>query len=222
MARTKERRQIKELRKEELILAALRSINKHGYVNTTINTIAEESGLSRGLINHYFESKLDLLISAHRHYIRNVDDFMKHLLSNAKGNFQKLLFTVYSLFLRDTGYNKMMVHYYSGALIIPEIREFHRNRMRKYRSNIERRIKILAKERNLQMDSRLSAIAVAQLGFGLWLGWVVEDRYTQEDCRRILREWICRHFNENPEDHPLTPDFDLVNFKTSAPLEYLT
>ena len=30
------KRQIKEIRKEELIVATLRSIRKHGYVNSTI------------------------------------------------------------------------------------------------------------------------------------------------------------------------------------------
>src|SRR5690606_7953673 len=111
----KEQRQTREIRKEELILAALRSIDKHGYVNTTINTISKESGLSRGLINHYFESKDDLIISAHKYYVQNVDDFPLHVVSNTKtGHFGKLLVTAYAMFLRDPGYQQMMVHYYSG------------------------------------------------------------------------------------------------------------
>ncbi len=53
-----------ETRRRELTIATLESIRKHGYMNSTISTISEESGLSRGLISHYFKNKDDLILFA--------------------------------------------------------------------------------------------------------------------------------------------------------------
>jgi TetR/AcrR family transcriptional repressor of bet genes len=213
------KRQIHEIRKEELIIATLRSIRKYGYVNSTINTIAEESGLSRGLINHYFESKDDLLILATRYYWRNVDEFFRHVVSSTRGgHFEKLLHAVYVTFLRDTGYDRMMVHYYSAAYLMPAVLEMHRDMWGRYRTSIERRISAVAREKNIVLNTRLAAITLTQLVDGLWLGVVMEESYSREDCRRILRQWLCEQFGEDPENYPLDPDFDLNNYETSAPL----
>lgn len=213
------KRQIKEIRKEELIVATLRSIRKHGYVNSTINTIAEESGLSRGLINHYFESKEELLIFATRYYWRNVDDFFRHVVSSTEGgHFEKLLHAVYVTFLRETGFDKMMVHYYGAAYLMPAVLDMHRDMWARYRKSIERRIAAVCREKNFILDTRLAAITLTQLVDGLWLGYAMEKSYSHEDCRRILRQWLCEQFKEDPDNYPLTPGFDLNDYETSAPL----
>lgn len=213
------KRQIKDIRKEELIVATLRSIRKHGYVNSTINTIAEESGLSRGLINHYFDSKEDLLIFATKYYWRNVDEFFRHVVASTKGgHFEKLLHAVYVTFLRNTGYDRMMVHYYSAACLMPAVLKMHRDMWARYRKSIERRIAAVAREKNITLDTRLAAITLTQLVDGLWLAGVMEESYSREDCRNILRKWLCDQFGEDPEKYPLTPDFDLNDYETTAPL----
>lgn len=215
----RKQRQIQEIRKEELIIATLKSIRKHGYVNSTINTISDESGLSRGLINHYFASKEELLIFATKYYWRNVDDFFRHVVvSTQGGHFDKLLSAVYVTFLRDTGYDRMMVHYYSAAWVMPSVLAMHRDMWARYRLSIERRISAVAREKGIALDTRLAAITLTQMVDGLWLGAVMEESYTREDCRRILRQWLCQQFQEDPEDHPLCPEFDIENYETSAPL----
>lgn len=222
MKRVPKLRQSSEARKAELIVATLKSLRKHGYLNSTITTISEESGLSRGLISHYFANKDDLLIYAHKYYLQNVDDFFRHVvISTTSGHFGKLLYSMCVPFLRDTGYQRMLIHYMSAAWILPEVLAMHRGLWRRYRANIERRIAAAARERGLTMDTRLAAITLTQLADGLWLGWVMEESYSSEDCRRILRQWMCDQFNEDPDRYPLTPEFDLEDFKTSAPLPRL-
>ena len=218
MKRAVKQRDGGEARKAQLIVATLRSLRKHGYLNSTINTISAESGLSRGLISHYFENKDDLLIYAHRYYLQNVDDFFRHVVLSSEGHFRKLLYSVCVPFLRVTGYQVMLVHYLSAAWILPDVLAMHRNLWGRYRSNIERRIAAAARERGLQMDTRMAAITLTQLADGLWLGWVMEKAYTREEACIILRKWLCDQFGENPDDYPFPPDIDLENFDTSAPL----
>lgn len=212
-------RKIHEIRKTELIVATLNSIRKHGYLNSTISTISEESGLSRGLISHYFENKDDLLIFAHKYYLQNVDDFFRHVVMSTKtGHFGKLFYAVCVPFLRDSGYSRMLIHYFSAAWILPDVLKMHRDLWSRYRANIERRIISAARERDLVMDTRLTAITLTQLVDGLWLGLTMEETYNREDCRMILRKWLCDQFGEDPENYPLTPDIDLEHYETSAPL----
>ncbi|MDX8533090.1 TetR/AcrR family transcriptional regulator [Mesorhizobium sp. VK25A] len=219
MASAPKQRQIQDIRKGELIVATLNSIRKHGYLNSTISTIAEESGLSRGLVGHYFGNKDDLLILAHKYYLQNIDDFFRHVVVSTKtGHFGKLMNSVFVPFLRDTGYQRMMIHYLSAAWILPDVLAMHRDLWGRYRANIERRITAVARERGIVLDTRLAAIALTQLGDGLWYGWVMEESYTREDCRTILRQWLCQQFGEDPAKYPLTPDFDLEHYETSAPL----
>lgn len=213
-------RESSEARKVQLMIAALNSISKHGFLNSTISTISEESGMSRGLINHYFANKDDLLTEAHRYYLQNIDDFYRHVIVSVKtGNFAKLLYASCVPFLREQiGYSRVTFHYMSAAWIMPEVLADHRELWRKYRANVERRVASIARERRMEIDTRLTATTLIQLVDGLWMGLVMEDVYTREDCCRIVRQWMCEQFGENPADYALRPPFDIENFETSAPL----
>lgn len=223
MKRAIKQRQTYDTRKSELIIATLKSLRKHGYLNSTINTISEESGMSRGLISHYFANKDELLSVAHRYYLQNADDYYRHLVVSTKsGHFAKLLYSSCGSFLRNTGFSPLLIHYMSAASILPDVREMRRELWVRYRANIERRIAAVARERKLTIDTRLTAITLTQLADGLWLGLMMENAYTREECCRIVRKWLCEQFGEDPEAYPLRPDFDVEDFETSAPLPKFT
>jgi len=219
MRQLEKKTRISEMRKQELIVATLNSLCRHGYLNSTINTISDESGMSRGLISHYFASKDDLLASAHRYYLQNADDFYRHLSVNATGGaFQRLYFAAAGPFLRELGYNEILIHYMSAGSMVPEIRAHHRELWGKFRAYVGRRMAAVAQEKGMTIDVRLQAYALTQLSDGLWLGLTLEDGYTADDCLVILRRHLCDLFGEKPEDHPLRPEFDMENFPTTAPL----
>lgn len=50
-----------------LIDATIESIHRHGYADTTVETICSLADLSRGMIRHCFKSKDALLIAAYEH-----------------------------------------------------------------------------------------------------------------------------------------------------------
>jgi len=53
----------KEKRVNQIIEAVIDCIAKDGYENLTMQHISQNSGLSKGAINHYFKSKEDILIT---------------------------------------------------------------------------------------------------------------------------------------------------------------
>ena len=56
-----------EERREQLILATIRCVANHGLGDTTIATVAQEAGLSQGIINLHFQSKEGLLTETLRY-----------------------------------------------------------------------------------------------------------------------------------------------------------
>lgn len=52
----------KETRRQQLIDATIESLAKRGYAETTMADISDGAGLSRGIVNFYFDSKEKLLV----------------------------------------------------------------------------------------------------------------------------------------------------------------
>ena len=55
-----------EARRAEILEGARRAFARHGYAGATVSRLEEETGLSRGAIFNYFDSKLDLFVELAR------------------------------------------------------------------------------------------------------------------------------------------------------------
>ncbi|MDG1430744.1 MAG: TetR/AcrR family transcriptional regulator [Paracoccaceae bacterium] len=56
-AQPKKRTAPKEVRRKQLIMAAIDSISKRGFSDTTLRHVTEAAGLSHGVVNYHFDSK---------------------------------------------------------------------------------------------------------------------------------------------------------------------
>ncbi len=50
-----------DLKAEKILTAVSRVLARNGYMGTTINAVAKEAGVSRGLLHYYFSSKDEML-----------------------------------------------------------------------------------------------------------------------------------------------------------------
>ena len=57
----------KDERRQQLIDATIRAISNQGYARTTLADVSRESGLSRGIVGFYFDSKDDLFLETMRY-----------------------------------------------------------------------------------------------------------------------------------------------------------
>jgi TetR/AcrR family transcriptional repressor of bet genes len=179
-------------------------------MNSTINTISEESGLSRGLISHYFKNKDDLILFAFRYLTELLENFHRQVVRSwGSSNFDKLLAASMVTFLKNEPYREVWLHFWSASLIQPEFAEVHRKLWARFRVSIERRIASAAEERDLKINVQNTALMFTQLIDGLWVGLVLERTYDEAMCRTILRDWLCDVFKEDPTKHSTTPPFDL-------------
>jgi TetR/AcrR family transcriptional regulator, transcriptional repressor of bet genes len=60
------RKAVRDIRREQLIEAAIRAISQHGIGETTIADVVKEAGMANGAVNQYFASKDVLLLEALR------------------------------------------------------------------------------------------------------------------------------------------------------------
>ncbi len=206
MKRAQKRQLTLETRRRDLILATLESIRKHGFINSTIKTISEESNLSRGLINHYFASKDELLFEAFRFLTDELDVVHRTIVKAAGPDpFDRLLAAAMTPFLREQPYREVWLHFWSAALINPVALAHHRDLWGRYRASITRRVSAAAEARGLAIDVPATTIMFTQLIDGLWVGWIMEQSYDLATCRRIMRDWLCGVFGEDPAKYPAEP-----------------
>lgn len=57
----REKRSLKDMRRDELMEAAIVVIAKEGLQKATLSQVADEAGMSTALVSHYFDSKEELL-----------------------------------------------------------------------------------------------------------------------------------------------------------------
>src|SRR5690554_140243 len=87
MARTP----IKKLRQNELIAAAYEVMKRHGIGGTTLARVAEEAGLSKGMILHYFGDKEELIEMAMRRSNLVLRDEVVRRLKQAASPYDRLV-----------------------------------------------------------------------------------------------------------------------------------
>lgn len=69
------RKDIKEVRRLQLIAATIDSIARYGFARTTLADVARQARLSHGIVNFYFETKQELLIATLRHMVEEYEAF---------------------------------------------------------------------------------------------------------------------------------------------------
>lgn len=188
-------------RRQDLIQGTIRSIAALGYNNSTVQTICEAAGLSRGLIGHYFKGKDDLLLEAFRYLVERADEETRKAV-RAVGDdpLQRLLAATEVTFNRasdDREGGMVWLACWGVAPWVPEMHELQRKLWRRYRSWVERMIAQAANERDIKVDARRAALAYAQMVDGFWLGWLSDrDAYTPEEARDIVCDWLRDLFGE--------------------------
>ena len=89
----KTKQQFEEIRQQSMdaiMQAALELFGHHGYHSTSISKIAQEAGVSKGLIYNYFESKEDLLKKIILEAIETGEHVMEDAMSQSDDPFEQL------------------------------------------------------------------------------------------------------------------------------------
>jgi len=185
------RRDIKAIRRLELIEAAMSAIHAHGFANLTVSQIAQDAGASTGSIHYYFGGKEALLEATMRHLLSvlkravlrrlaDQSDPEQRLIAVVAGNFDKALFSSESC--------SVWTQFWAYAPYDPRLARLQRLNKRRVRSNLIAELKMLMPPGSVET----ACIAIQSYMDGIWVhaaqtGATLSTETVQEDATRFLK-----------------------------------
>ena len=179
-AATARNRETPEVRRKLLIEATMRSIAKYGYAGTTIETICSEAQVSRGLINHHFGSKEELIRQSYK-ALRDewvaathgsvLDDF-----AEPEERLRALIRVSFGPTMFKQEYLGIWAGFWSAIGKSPALRRMNRELFDKDREAYEAIFEEIARRRGKRIDTRRAALTVIALIDGFWLEWCLDPK----------------------------------------------
>jgi TetR/AcrR family transcriptional regulator, transcriptional repressor of bet genes len=130
---------IRDIRRRELLEAALEIIKREGLPATTLSRIADHAGVSKGIVHHYFRGKDQLIEETMRYaHSRRRDDLVRGLIS-ARDPVQRLS-AVISVILDEKyfqhGFCRAWISFKAATYSSPALARLHRVIHRREWSNL--------------------------------------------------------------------------------------
>ncbi|WP_411958661.1 transcriptional regulator BetI [Paracoccus homiensis] len=183
-------------RREALLQAALRCIVRLGVEKSSIRAIADEAGVSVGLINHHYGSKEALVAAAYRHV---ADDLLSQIESRVAacdgGPRERLSAFIDASFspvvLNETLFRAWLAFWTLQAQS-PEVSAVHKERYGAYRQVLEKLFAQIKGDAEAgAMSPRMAAIGLSGLLDGLWLEWCLEpETFTPAEGIALAERWV--------------------------------
>src|SRR5277367_741850 len=171
---------IAELRRRDLIDAAIRDIATLGYDAVTVATICERAGFSRGLIGHYFAGKDDLLLEAVKAVAADLGAAIRSAARAAGDDPAVRLHALITASFTPPGFTREKVAGWvalvGNAHWSPTLAELYRTIWRDYRTGVGRLFSRAAQDRGIVLDPDRTALTFSQLVEGLWVGWAADPQ----------------------------------------------
>ena len=196
-AKAPRNRESPDVRRKLLIQATMRTIAKYGYPGCTIEKICGEAKVSRGLINHHFSSKDELI---HQSYKELCEDWNLHLEQGLQALAgepeQQLHFAIrYNFaprqFKRD--YLDIWVGFWGASSKSPLLRQLSREQSEHDRALYRALFVRCAEKNGLDFDGRQAAIGLIALLDGFWLEWSLDpDGFSAADAEAVCLDFAAR------------------------------
>lgn len=179
-------------RRRELIEAGIACLGKGGMSAFTIDQICNQAGVSRGLINHHFRSKDDLLGCIYA-------DMTGHLLHQYDtGNAYQVLASIIETSFDESSFNRSNLRawlsIWGQVASNSVLNELHRQRYGAYKSRIKNALSEIAGTSGESFDIEGVARQLIALIDGLWLEYCLHSNgfalgAAKADCYRFLQAY---------------------------------
>lgn len=199
------------LRRRQLINATLAVIAEHGFQGTTVGRISKASGLSVGIVSHYFDGKQGLLVATMRHLLSELKgDLKSSLLSNPVTPKERLMAIVdanFSSVQTETKAAKTWLVFWSQAAHTPELARLQRVNERRLYSNLAHYLRPLVPASWV----RGAAQTLASLIDGFWLRAALSEGRIETDqavflCKSYIEQVVADGQRALDSAYPAQPD----------------
>jgi TetR/AcrR family transcriptional regulator, transcriptional repressor of bet genes len=199
-ARATHFREAPDVRRRALVQAAMRSIAKYGFAGTTIGVICAEAQVSRGLINHHFGSKEELLRQAYQDLCEEWAFQARDVLLESHRDPEEKLRAMIRVNFGPTVFKQehlgIWVGFWSAISKSPALKKLNRELYKQDRDAYERAFEEIARLRGRKIDARRAAITLGALMDGLWLEWCLDPKgFTPEEAEAACLDFVERIFS---------------------------
>jgi TetR/AcrR family transcriptional repressor of bet genes len=164
---------IKDLRRQELLSAAFEVLKRDGLSATTIDKIAVEAELSKGIIHHYFGDKHGLIIAVMRHIHAQRRNEIMERLRTARSPSERI-WSVVSVNLGERYLNydtcNIWISFISEAFANPDFSRLQKVIRKRERSNLLHALRQISSEADAKNSAR--GIMALMQGCTLWAGYI--------------------------------------------------
>jgi AcrR family transcriptional regulator len=177
-------------RRIELIQAGITCLGKGGMSAFTIDQICKQAGVSRGLINHHFKTKEDLLTCIYA-------DMTEHLVQDATSEEpRQQLAEIIETSFDEQNFNRSNLRAWLsiwGEVATNEVlNSLHQSRYHKYKSRIANALSSIAETDKTELDADSVARQLIALIDGLWLEYCLHSTgfslaAARADCYHFLQ-----------------------------------
>lgn len=159
-----------------LIDATIESIHRHGYADTTVETICSLADLSRGMIRHCFKSKDALLVAAYEHVGTEWQASCRARRERlgAPGRTQLDAMASDMFVNLQPAEISAWLAYSVAALSVPELRAVNTRLYDELRHDAAEHFAAAAAEAGVTLDAWQTACSFIALSDGLWLQHLLE------------------------------------------------
>lgn len=171
--------------KQQLVEATIESVHRYGLCDTSVATVTEIAGLSRGMVRHCFSSKNAMLVAAYESlHAEWAKVFFTHKTGKPLDNIIKM---IESMFVPPNfSYLKVSawVAFSIASLHDEELNQICRKDYSIWRNAIEQEICTHIESTGQDRDVDYCVTAILALSDGLWLRHVIEpDNVTESKAR---------------------------------------
>jgi TetR/AcrR family transcriptional repressor of bet genes len=184
------RRKTAQQRRQELIQAGIICLGKGGMSAFTIDQICKQAGVSRGLINHHFKTKEELLTCIYA-------DMTDHLAQDFKCDEpRQQLAEIIETSFDEQSFNRSNLRawlsIWGEVATNDALNALHQKRYRLYKSRIANALTNIAKTDKTELDAKSVARQLIALIDGLWLEYCLHSTdfslaAARADCYRFLQ-----------------------------------
>ena len=198
-ARERHTRESPEVRRKSIIQAAMRSIAKYGYSGTTIGRICAEAQVSRGLINHHFGTKEELIRQSYKalcdEWAFQTRDMLLETHRDPEEKLRAMIRVSFGPTVFKQDHLGIWVGFWSVIGKSPSLKKLNRQLYIQDRETYQKTFDEIAVKRGKTIDSRRAAISLGALMDGLWLEWSLDPKgFTPEEAEAACLDFVVRTF----------------------------
>ncbi|MCK7477894.1 MAG: TetR/AcrR family transcriptional regulator [Candidatus Moduliflexus flocculans] len=183
------------LRRAQLTAAAYKVVAQKGYNDFTIKDIAEEAGLSTGLVHYYFKNKEDLLFKLLKEMNANLRDNLKKALTELTEPKDKLMAfcdEAFDLVDKEKAYFYVLIDFWAQMNHDNRIRQANVKLFQSYRDEISSIIEEgIAKGVFAAMDVKFTSVIIISLIQGTIIQYVIDNgAFDYRELKEKIKEQI--------------------------------